>query len=507
MQQFHTLSRFALSFFFCLNVYFVRAQSEIELTHSELVPPFEQGDPGAVFGYTGVAISDSILIAIGADMFDQVLDVYRYNESSNIWNRIYRRTLDHNESQSQVWGLDSDVATDGQTALSTKLIEFGGAQCTFQTECPRYAVIEIFSEVEGQWAKTQFLSPFDLPQSVKSQLNLEVKHSYYNTGFGRHIEVSGNQLIVGSGIRNSDCGALIVYEKIGDLWEFKELIKQEDLDPSGPCTDFGFWFDFLENGDLHVPGEIKNYVLSLTELGWQVAHSYAQSDYPGVSRIHVKDLTVAMNVDDLGMVFYDRMPDGTIEVADTLLDFQINRFDGFDGSRALAWTYSIALVAVDTTFIDFAIQLENGLWTIADTLQLINDPFDFGDLTRINRVAMSEHRIYLGNTDTFLGSDPLLLNTVSQGGKISLTPSGIHEKQGLQGQSIYPNPADLRVDIHPSIESELYYLFDLSGRLLTQGTCTKGTTTIDLNELHDGMYVLQIDGYHGKKEFPLLISR
>lgn len=120
---------------------------------------------------------------------------------------------------------------------------------------------------------------------------------------------------------------------------------------------------------------------------------------------------------------------------------------------------------------------------------------------------MSEHRIYLGNTDTFLGSDPLLLNTVSQGGKISLTPSGIHEKQGLQGQSIYPNPADLRVDIHPSIESELYYLFDLSGRLLTQGTCTKGTTTIDLNELHDGMYVLQIDGYHGKKEFPLLISR
>ena len=76
----HMLSRSALSFFFCLNFSLLGAQSEIELTHSELVPPFEQGDPGAVFGYTGVAISDSILIAIGADMFDQVLDVYRYNE-------------------------------------------------------------------------------------------------------------------------------------------------------------------------------------------------------------------------------------------------------------------------------------------------------------------------------------------------------------------------------------------------------------------------------------------
>lgn len=509
------LSRFIITLLFLINTTILSAQTE--LTSSELQPPFDQLDPGAIFGYTRVALTDRVFVAIAADFSVQVMEGYKYDEESNTWNRIFRRTIDNNESQSIVTGLDSDVASDGSTLLSAKLIEFGENPCTLQNDCHRYAVIEVISEIDGQWAKTQYLSPFDLPQPIRSQLELPVSGSYEDSyfydqsvkskGFGRHLAILGNHLIVGSRLRNSECGAIVAYEKVGENWVFEELIKQEDISPGEPCAEFGFWFSFLENGHLHVPTDEKNYVLNPTEDGWQVAHIYAESDYQDVSKIHVADETVAMNVDSLGMVFYNRMPGGELEVADTIPDFYVNKFDGFDGAKAIGWSYSIELVAVDTTFVNFAVRQENGQWVVADTLQLINDPFDFGDLARINRVAMSDKRIYLGNFDTFFGADPLLLNIVEQGDDISLIPGDFGEMQEEPVLHVYPNPANQEIRIYPSDEAEIYYVFDVSGRLMTEGICTKRNTLIDVSGLTEGMYVITTIGSNGKRDSRLTIHR
>jgi len=69
---------------------------------------------------------------------------------------------------------------------------------------------------------------------------------------------------------------------------------------------------------------------------------------------------------------------------------------------------------------------------------------------------------------------------------------GLEEQKANDGMVAFPNPVtdDLRF-VHPAADGGRYRLLDLSGRVLSMGPSSAGTTVVDLRDLATGTYVLE----------------
>jgi ligand-binding sensor domain-containing protein len=69
---------------------------------------------------------------------------------------------------------------------------------------------------------------------------------------------------------------------------------------------------------------------------------------------------------------------------------------------------------------------------------------------------------------------------------------GLEEQKANDGMVVFPNPVtdDLRF-VHPAADGGRYRLLDLSGRVLSMGPSSSGTTVVDLRDVATGTYVLE----------------
>ena len=74
------------------------------------------------------------------------------------------------------------------------------------------------------------------------------------------------------------------------------------------------------------------------------------------------------------------------------------------------------------------------------------------------------------------------------------TTSVVNIDGNALGISIYPNPASENINLYVPAElgSQHYRLIDMTGREVSSGIITAGTSTIDTNTLTDGVYTFQL---------------
>lgn len=86
--------------------------------------------------------------------------------------------------------------------------------------------------------------------------------------------------------------------------------------------------------------------------------------------------------------------------------------------------------------------------------------------------------------------------------------TGMDEPTGVATLAIYPNPANDKIYITGAITGELLVqLSDCTGRQVLAQTITAGNTTIDIANLANGMYVVQVAGTNHAACQKLVISR
>jgi len=81
----------------------------------------------------------------------------------------------------------------------------------------------------------------------------------------------------------------------------------------------------------------------------------------------------------------------------------------------------------------------------------------------------------------------------------SVTGTGIEQKSPLDQIRFFPNPVMTELIIESGVQKEVFYgLYDLSGRLLTEGRLENGRQTIDLHLWANGLYVIRFyaSGFH-----------
>ncbi|MFT5822736.1 MAG: hypothetical protein ACI8ZM_003993 [Crocinitomix sp.] len=72
------------------------------------------------------------------------------------------------------------------------------------------------------------------------------------------------------------------------------------------------------------------------------------------------------------------------------------------------------------------------------------------------------------------------------------------EKGSITETTIYPTPANTKLNVTINKANAAYKLYDIAGKLVFSGALSKGINTINVEELNTGVYFLQIDGdnYH-----------
>ena len=82
----------------------------------------------------------------------------------------------------------------------------------------------------------------------------------------------------------------------------------------------------------------------------------------------------------------------------------------------------------------------------------------------------------------------------------SWLPNGIKEPFWSKLE-IYPNPAHSEVFVTPPTQPTAYFIYDISGKLVNQGTVTS-SGRIGLKTISNGMYVLMV----GNKRSKLIVQ-
>ena len=119
--------------------------------------------------------------------------------------------------------------------------------------------------------------------------------------------------------------------------------------------------------------------------------------------------------------------------------------------------------------------------------------------------ANGEVWVCIGTDSGFEATTTLYYNQIDLTFSTTETALGSARLKQLKNINVYPNPASelITVTIDPVLMGQVYTIVDMQGKLLSTGKLTATVSTIPMNELPNGMYVLKI-GEQTKQVFNLI---
>lgn len=123
------------------------------------------------------------------------------------------------------------------------------------------------------------------------------------------------------------------------------------------------------------------------------------------------------------------------------------------------------------------------------------------------QVHPTEQQTYYPNTTNFSNATPFntanCINIAAQFNTISNSTSIAPIDISSIEANLFPNPGNSEFNIESS-EIGQYILLDLKGQLIQRGKVSQGITKLNLEQLNNGMYILQINYRNGAKHLPLI---
>jgi DNA/RNA endonuclease YhcR with UshA esterase domain len=114
----------------------------------------------------------------------------------------------------------------------------------------------------------------------------------------------------------------------------------------------------------------------------------------------------------------------------------------------------------------------------------------------------------IGIASQWEGSRRIMLRS-EEDWKVSTGPAPTNLKEAnLTGVSIFPNPATGTVNIQmEALNGQAQIsLFDLSGKVLRTAQITEAFSTLQINELNAGMYIIRVQSAEGQFSQPLMVK-
>ncbi len=124
---------------------------------------------------------------------------------------------------------------------------------------------------------------------------------------------------------------------------------------------------------------------------------------------------------------------------------------------------------------------------IVSNYQYMNDCFDNGH-SIVNFTLRSQNIAnFFAARIALTGNDPAFNCLTSTSGN-----------EGINRISVYPNPASEMINVSSGYLIHSYSLFDVSGRVLLSGICNQSTLQLNLENLQNGNYILELVDDRGK---------
>jgi len=108
------------------------------------------------------------------------------------------------------------------------------------------------------------------------------------------------------------------------------------------------------------------------------------------------------------------------------------------------------------------------------------------------------------NTGFTVGNSGRILKTTNGGGV------GVDENNAASGFNIYPNPANdnINLSIYEGIHNDvLLNIFNVTGELVKTLKLNQSQQKINISELHNGIYFVEIKSEQGTRKQKLIIQR
>lgn len=362
--------------------------------------------------------------------------------------------------------------------------------------------------------------------------------------FGKTIAVNENFIVVGSPMHDegfTDAGAVYVYRKTNNTWNFFQKIMVEDASAN---KQFGSFVKIQENSMFIVaPNDVNNdgtgavYVYSFNETEWVFSQKLTIPDNSiPIGKIEIiGSLLIVSNAMSKFHTFiydtswtYSDSTDNFNHLEQNVTDFS------FDGQRLFISIYGLSPSGSDSVNHVYILNRVNNSWQSESIL-----PMDFNDFV-IGKIAVSGNNLLVGYDSYILNMsrkfpvfyykrienewqmqtyfygegqdlmDDRLGNSISiQGSNVVMgaytegflnhgkaytfnlenLSTTLFEKNDI---TVFPNPTLSTVTVQNNSSNQLksYELFSITGKLLQSALLSNNT--ISLENLQSGIYLLKI---------------